>query len=466
MQTTLDKIDALNKEYQALLPMKAEHQHTLDKKLRMEFNYNSNHLEGNTLTYSQTELLLIFEDTKGVHSMREYDEMRGHDVAYSLIKDWATEKERTLTEQNIKNLNEILLVRPFWKDAQTADGQSTRRQIKVGDYKEYPNSVRLQNGEIFEYASPTDTPIKMQELMDWYRTNEGKLHPVTLAAMLHYKFVLIHPFDDGNGRVSRLLMNYVFLRNGFPPVIIKTDDKANYLKALHAADTGDFESFIDYIAQQLLWSLDIAIKAAKGESIEEHNDLDKKLALLKKQIEVEDLEHQIKVELNGKVIQEAINNWILDLFGKLEKTSNKFNDFYNNYSTNFDVTMDNTSATLSSFVELEGLLISIYFQNIMQGPYIQNAVITYRRDYGVYKNGGVNPFSCSYSVSVEFSKISFEVSISIFDKIRGKTEKTAISKRLLHKQATQEEMDAINKQWGESLFNHLEYKRKNIKNEQ
>ncbi|HMT03882.1 MAG TPA: hypothetical protein PKD00_11400, partial [Burkholderiales bacterium] len=79
---------------------------------------------------------------------------------------------------NIKNLNEILLVRPFWKEAIIQGGQPTNRLIKIGNYKEYPNHVRLQNGEIFEYATPIETPIKMDELMEWYRAEleNGKLH--------------------------------------------------------------------------------------------------------------------------------------------------------------------------------------------------------------------------------------------------------------------------------------------------
>ena len=71
-------------------------QSRLDKKLRLEFNYNSNHLEGNTLTYSETELLLIFDETKGNHTHREYEEMKAHDVALQLVKDWATDIKRLL----------------------------------------------------------------------------------------------------------------------------------------------------------------------------------------------------------------------------------------------------------------------------------------------------------------------------------------------------------------------------------
>ncbi|MCH5596711.1 Fic family protein [Niabella ginsengisoli] len=207
--------------------------------------------------------------------------MKAHDVAFQMVKELAVDNERPLTEQFIKHLNEVLLVRPFWKEAITNDGQSTRRLIKTGDYKEHPNSVRLPNGEMFEYASPLETPIQMRELVEWYEKEKDSLHVVTLAAMLHYKFVRIHPFDDGNGRISRLLVNYVLLKNGFPPLVIKSEDKANYLRALHLADAGDYEAFISYIGEQLLWSLQISIKAAKNENIEEDEDWKKRLHLLK-----------------------------------------------------------------------------------------------------------------------------------------------------------------------------------------
>ena len=281
----LNYIDQLSATYNSLLPMSPENQRRWDKKVRLEFNYNSNHIEGNTLTYGETELLLLFDETHGSRPMREYEEMKAHDVAFQKIKEWAADTETPLTEQDIKNLNQIILVQPFWKDAITPDGQPTRRQITVGNYKTQPNSVRLPNGELFEYTAPQEVPIKMQELIEWYRDEQTALHPVTLAAMFHYKFVCIHPFDDGNGRVSRLLMNYVLLAHKLPPVVIKSSDKQNYLHALHLADTGQYEAFIRYIAAQVVSSLEMAIKAAKGESIEEPDDLDKEIALLARQLQ-------------------------------------------------------------------------------------------------------------------------------------------------------------------------------------
>lgn len=322
-----DRINSLVAELKALQPMNPDFQRKLDKKFRLEFNYNSNHIEGNTLTYSETELLLIFDDTKGEHTLREYEEMKAHDVAYKLIQEWAKDTERPLSEQHIKNLNEILLVRPFWKNAITPDGQRVRRIINVGDYKEQPNSVLLQNGEMFHYASPMETPILMGELVEWYRTETEKLelHPVALAALLHYKFVRIHPFDDGNGRISRLLMNYVLFCNDFPPIIIKSATKRNYLSALNRADTGDLEFFIQYIAEQVIWSLELSIKATKGESIEEPDDLDKEIAILKKELGKANVLEQTATSEN---IAQVIEDNIIPLFILIEEKCNELKDFF------------------------------------------------------------------------------------------------------------------------------------------
>lgn len=330
MQEIIEKIKELEAQWKALQPMKAEFQKKFEQKMRLEFNYNSNHIEGNTLTYGETELLLIFDDTKGNHTYREYEEMKAHDVAYQLIREWAKEPERPLTEQQIKNLNEIILVRPFWKEAITPDGQPTRRQIKIGDYKELPNSVRLQNGEIFEYASPTDTPIRMGELVQWYRTEseKGEKHPIELAALLHYEFVRIHPFDDGNGRLSRLLMNYILLKNDLPPIVIKSADKRNYLTALHSADIGDLAAFVEYIANQLVWSLEIGIKAAKGESIEEADDLDKEIAVLKKELSNENV---LQEPANVENIAQAAEENLFPLFQWIEEKCEGLKELFFDY---------------------------------------------------------------------------------------------------------------------------------------
>lgn len=283
LEAVLQQVDNKAAELAVLKPLKPADEEKLWKKFRLEWNFNSNHIEGNTLTYSETELLLIFDQTPAeAHTLRELEEMKAHDVAVELIRQWASTPERELSEADIRSLNQTILVRPFWKEAVTPDGQSTRRLITVGEYKKQPNSVRLPNGEIFHYTAPEEVQREMGELMEWYRKEVSLLHSAVAAALLHYRFVRIHPFDDGNGRISRLLLNYHLLRNGLPPVVIKSTDKQNYLFALQRADVGDLDAFCVYIAEQLLWSLELSIKAAQGKSVEEAEDWQKEVELLKR----------------------------------------------------------------------------------------------------------------------------------------------------------------------------------------
>jgi len=330
------------------LPLKPEDKQRLDKKFRLEFNYNSNHLEGNTLTYGETELLIIFDQTKGDHDFREYEEMKAHDVALKMIEEEAKDEERPLTEQFIRLLNEKLLVKPFWKNAITQDGQTTRKEIIPGQYKTSPNSVRLQNGEIFEYTSPADAAIEMQKLTDWYNENITKEHPLLLSALLHYRFVRIHPFDDGNGRVARLLMNYVFLKNQLPLVVIRSSEaeKKAYLAALNRADAGETEFFINYLGEQLLRSLDLTVKAAKGEDIEEPNDLDKKIAVLSKEMLNSKSEVRRK---SSEVLKSLYEGSILPIIEKLYQGVEKYLAFYENVKWEFTWDPSHTYKDLKSF---------------------------------------------------------------------------------------------------------------------
>jgi Fic family protein len=350
----LEHIESLKKAFAKLQPLSAENQQRLDKKFRLEWNYNSNHIEGNTLTYGETELLLIFGETKGNHEFREYEEMKGHDLALKLVEELAADAERNLTENFIRELNQAILKEPFYKEAITSDGQTTRRLIKIGEYKSFPNSVRLQNGEIFNYASPAETPALMNDLLNWYNTAaENKdQSPTEVAAEFHYRFVCIHPFDDGNGRISRLLMNYHLIKNGYPPVIIKTGDKKKYLFALHEADTGNLDAFKNYIAQQLVWSYEISIKAAKGENIDEVGDWEKKI----KQLHTK-LEKFTTIEKRKSSVSmiEAIYNIALPLFGFLMDKEFLLNSLFLDFQTNISMKSGNgvfkTIETLSSFFE-------------------------------------------------------------------------------------------------------------------
>jgi Fic family protein len=319
------QVDELKEILENASPVSDEQRDKLWKKFRLEWNYNSNHMEGNTLTYGQTELLILFGKTSGDKELQEYDEMKAHDLAIKMVTEEAGDKERPLTENFIRLINKTILVRPFWKEAITADGQNTRREIKIGQYKSMANSVRLANGEIFHYASPQETPALMHDLVNWYNTNQSILHPVELAALFHYKFVRIHPFDDGNGRGARLLMNYILLKYDYPPVIIKSEDKPNYLLALNKADAGDEAAFVDYIVEQLAWSLSLSFLASKGEDIEETHDWKKNLTLLKRNLANDS---DMDLYRKDKNVQRIAKEIISPLLDKIIIDLKDFNDLF------------------------------------------------------------------------------------------------------------------------------------------
>ncbi|MDR2499010.1 MAG: Fic family protein [Tannerellaceae bacterium] len=273
-------IEALYKEWQELQLLPDYRQQLLEQKFMLDFNYNSNHLEGNTLTYEQTMLLLIFGKTSGEANMRDYEEMKAHNAGLELVKREAGDRERTLSEGFIRNLNRVILVKDFYK-SKPVNGIPNRYEVKVGVYKTHSNSVKTSTGEIFNYASPEETPALMTDLLNWYNEEEakGEFTPIRLAALLHYRYIRIHPFEDGNGRIARLLVNYVLLRHGYPMLIVPTKEKELYLDALNKCDAEvglipsdganatleQVEAFLDYIEKLARRALEMCVKAGRGE---------------------------------------------------------------------------------------------------------------------------------------------------------------------------------------------------------
>ena len=274
----MNKLQQLLNEWQALQPLDEKLERSINQQFMIDFNYNSNHLEGNTLTYGQTKLLLLFGDTIGNASIQDYEEMKAHNVGLELMKVEAKDRNRMLSEHFIRALNQTILVRDFYKTSR--DG-NYRYKINVGVYKTRQNSVITPTGEIFDYASPEETPSLMGDLVEWYRNEEqrGKLKVEELAAMFHYRYIRIHPFEDGNGRIARLLVNYILFRNNYPMLVIRSDDRQNYLKVLHQCDilTGknpfdgahaaleQVKPLVDYISAILENKLTALIQLVKGE---------------------------------------------------------------------------------------------------------------------------------------------------------------------------------------------------------
>lgn len=299
----MNKIEILQKEWLGLQPLTPEHQANLDRKFMLEFNYNSNHIEGNTLTYGQTELLLMFGKVDGNAKMHDLEEMKAHNVGLKMMQTEATDKERPLTEYFIRELHRTLLREDYNVQHQMANGSTVTYTVHAGIYKTRPNSVITVTGEKFEYASPEETPALMTDLVDWYNqaATSRNYTPIELASLFHYRYIRIHPFEDGNGRIARLLVNFILLRHNYPMIVVKSNDKEQYLNALNKSDINvgltpsdgshaelsQIKLFVEYMTTCLERALTVCIRAAKGENIDEPDDFDKELALLKRQSKIQ-----------------------------------------------------------------------------------------------------------------------------------------------------------------------------------
>lgn len=224
--------------WQSIQPLSEKDKDRLSRRFTIDFNYNSNHIEGNTLTYGQTEILLLFGKVIGEANVRDIEEMTASNVGLRMMTEEAALKDVPLTQNFIRTLHKTLLRDDYTVYRNLPGGVQTSYVIHAGQYKTRPNSVITRYGDRFEYASPEETPGLMSDLVDWYNAaeQEGKLSPVELAALFHYRYIRIHPFEDGNGRIARLMANYILARHNYPMIVVRSRKKNEYLEALHQAD--------------------------------------------------------------------------------------------------------------------------------------------------------------------------------------------------------------------------------------
>ncbi|MCY8231742.1 Fic family protein [Priestia endophytica] len=216
---------------------------SLREKLLLEWTYNTNAIEGNTLTINETKVVLE-GITVGGKTMREHLEVINHRDAIAYVEE-IVQKGEPLTEWQIKSLHRLVL---------------------KGIDDEYAGVYRDQQVFIAgaKHTPPAPYLIKeqMEQLIKWYEGEAQKLHPVERGAMLHAIFVGIHPFVDGNGRTSRLLLNLELMKAGFPAVVIKVENRLAYYEALDKSHTTqNYHDFIQLIVKEVEDSLNLYLSA-------------------------------------------------------------------------------------------------------------------------------------------------------------------------------------------------------------
>ncbi|MDQ7004819.1 MAG: Fic family protein [Ghiorsea sp.] len=221
--------DQLKKQLDALRPLPRHTVKSLHEQLVLAWTYNSNAIEGNTLTLKETKVVLE-GITIGGKPMREHFEAINHKEAIDYVEDIVQQQE-PLSERAIRTIHQLILKNI---DDDNAGRYRTENVVIAGAEHTPPDHLHL--------------PQHMHKLMAWYHSFSG--HPVERAARLHTDFVKIHPFVDGNGRTARLLMNLDLMATGYLPVIIKAVDRLLYYEALDQAHTQqDYSGFFALVAR-------------------------------------------------------------------------------------------------------------------------------------------------------------------------------------------------------------------------
>jgi len=225
------KLDALKAKLDHCRPLSSEMVKNLREDLIVRWTYNSNAIEGNTLTLNETKVALE-GITIGGKNLREHFEAINHKEAILFVES-LVQKEQSLSEYTIKSLHALIL-----------------KNIDDKNAGSYRNINVLISGATHRPPSNIEVPPKMEAFIKWYNTTAQNLHPIERACRVHVDFVAIHPFVDGNGRTSRLLMNFELMKSGFPPVVIKVENRLAYYEALDKAHTlGEYNEFIDLVSK-------------------------------------------------------------------------------------------------------------------------------------------------------------------------------------------------------------------------
>jgi Fic family protein len=254
LQSTFDRLLEKKQSLQSSRPLPNIALHKIKESLSIEWTYNSNSIEGNTMSLRETQMVIQEGITIKGKSLREHFETHNHDKAidylYSIVND-----DYILRSIDILSLHGLVL-----------------RSIEDDFAGRIRNGGVRITGANFTPPNANKVPDLLDELIDFVNTNPLKLNDIELATVFHHKLVWIHPFFDGNGRTVRLAMNLLLMRSGFPPAIILKNDRKKYYEALNQANGGNYQKLTLLMCQALERTLNI-YKNAMPDNYSEYQEI-------------------------------------------------------------------------------------------------------------------------------------------------------------------------------------------------
>jgi Fic family protein len=409
-------------------------------------------MEGNSLTQQETRSVMINNVIMEGRPIKDILEVKGHDKIISDILRIG-KGELRLSEKRIKDIHKGII----YEDNQ-------EQQKKIGEWKNENNFLTNYKGERFDFVPFIEVPEKMHELVNWLNVqtdlfkkgDENAMSPVFIAFNFHVTYVSIHPFYDGNGRTARILMNLILISFGYPPVIIKLNDKDAYNQYL--ADIqgygGSSTPFFEFLGKQLVKSQKLVLSAIEGEDIDEPDDLDKKLLLLEKELESVDPDDEVKDRFNADVFLKIYSGWLTDLLKKAIPVMQKFNKFFS--GTQHHISVGGFSGISFVNQSADDVIGTLHAECIKNKDRINpDCEFRFSLNYGTLIKGGLQTFGCNYGFVIKFDYIKYSIQVDEFSE-NGSRKYSTLKDRLLHKPLTEKEIDSLVKNLSETVYHHID----------
>lgn len=397
------KIDSLQYQIDANGNLDETVKKRIQYKFRLDWNYYSNAMEGNSLTKQETRSVMMNNITINGKPIRDVMEVKGHDDAVLEILK-ISKGEVRLSEKRILEMHKAII-----------HEEDPEKEGQVGRWKTGANFMQNYRGERFDFLAPELVADAMHELLNktnaqidaFYHAKKESWHPAVIAFYFHLEYVKIHPFYDGNGRTARLLMNLLLISFGFPPVILNLENKERYYSLLTDIQGygGNPDLFYEFMGELLIQSQELVLDAMDGKDISEEDDLDKEIALFKKQFKT----NTQVVSKSGNTVLDKYTESIKPLFTYyLEKVA-QFDELFSRKSVynkidNEALLSGGTDNFDSYFIDLNDELAQ--GRNKMSPPNILELSV----DFFGFKNDGLNTFNVNSKVFVHFDEFKYSIS--------------------------------------------------------
>lgn len=439
-------IDQLIQKVQSYGQLSSEQLKRLNHKFRLEWNYNSNSMEGNTLTVAETRSVMIGNLDVRRKPLKDVLEVKGHDEVISEILRIGKGEIR-LSEKRIKEIHKGIM---YEEDPALRD--------KIGIWKQEANEIINHKGEKYLFVLPEEIPEKIHDLLN--RTNakidliqmrrKDAPHPVDVALSFHLEYLNIHPFYDGNGRTARILSNLILVALGYPPFWITENERGVYYR--YIADIqcygGREEDLFNYLGELILRSQQMICDVLDGKSIEDEDDIDKEIELLKRELKVKVISNENSKQ--NEVIHKNYVEVIRVLFQNIEESLKKYTGLFESINSSYSYVFKTIEE-----VNVEGFLSNCTYTNVTVGATLSdlNQEIQWWRDiYSIELHIGLECLKLIDKPSDIYLKLSCSYNPSTYV---IKIEQNDIISKKYNEVLTEDEMTEINKKVNVQILNRI-----------